>query len=95
MRALLSNAAWLVALTINDPALAAESAAFTTTGVPSGFAEIAAPRVGLVDIYFGERKVGETLVVAGDGALRFQKPDEVLARRRALRKPTIVRVWRL
>ena len=79
MRALLSNAAWLAALTINDPALAAESAAFTTTGVPSGFAEIAAPRVGLVDIYFGERKVGETLVVAGDGALRFQKPDEVLA----------------
>ena len=45
---------------IGSPATAA-AARLTATGIPPGFDELATTRVVLVDVYFGDRKIGETL----------------------------------
>jgi len=48
------------------------------TGTPEGFDELASARTALVDVYFGDKKVGETLAVTKPGSLQFQTPSEVL-----------------
>lgn len=50
-----------------------------TVGAPPGFAELAAPRESLVDLYFGGRKVGETRITTRPGFVRFHDPGKVLA----------------
>ena len=81
MRIVHRSFAWLYALTMfvsPVPAVAGER--LRATGTPDGFSEIASPRVGLVDVYFGDRKIGEALAEIRPGALRFRSPSEVLAK---------------
>jgi len=57
---------------------AGAAAAHLAAGTPPGFAELAAPRVVLVDVYFSGRKVAEALATAAPGRLRFRSPTELL-----------------
>ena len=71
----------LLPLTMNAPAAAHTSdATFEVVGTPSGFGELAAPRTTLVDVYFGDRKIGETYAVTQPGRLRFRSADEILGK---------------
>ena len=71
----------LIALTMNAPAVAQTSnATFEAVGTPSGFGELAAPRITLVDVYFGDQKIAETFAVTQPGRLRFRSPGEILAK---------------
>lgn len=80
MRTLALPFACLLALTINAPARSeALGARFTAAGTPPGFDALAAPREALVDLYFGNRKVGETFAEIRPGFLRFKSPADVLA----------------
>jgi Mat/Ecp fimbriae outer membrane usher protein len=70
---------WLAALTISAPAPAEmASTSLRTEGTPAGFDELANARTAMVDIFFGDRKLGETLAVTKPGTLRFEAPAEVL-----------------
>ena len=73
---------WLMALTMISPARAATSDKihFETAGTPDGFSEIAGPRVSLVDLYYGGRKIGDTVAEVRPGALRFRNPGDVAAK---------------
>ena len=79
MRTVLRPIAWLLALTM-IPAAPAAAANLTAAGTPEGFAEIAGPKVMLVDVYYGGRKIAETLALVRPGILQFRSPDEVLAK---------------
>ena len=71
----------LVALTMSAPAVAAAArAAISATGTPDGFAELETARPTLVDVYFGNQKVGEALADTQPGLLKFRSPSEVLAK---------------
>ena len=70
----------LLALTMNARAVAGTAnVAIVAAGTPPGFSELATSRVALVDIYFGDRKVGEALADLQPGLLRFRSPADVLA----------------
>jgi outer membrane usher protein FimD/PapC len=73
----------LLALTMTVGAAAGAAATggaeLDARGTPPGFDALAAPRVTLVDVYFGGRKIGETLADTQPGSLRFRTPAEVLA----------------
>lgn len=47
--------------------------------VPAGFEALAGPQTHFVDIYFNERKVGETSITGTDEAFVFDMPEHVLA----------------
>ena len=80
MRRIARLSACLLALTINAAANSAvANSHFSAAGTPPGFDALAAPRVALVDLYFGDRKVGEALAEITPGFLRFKSPAEVLA----------------
>ncbi len=80
MRSPVSPFACLLALTMNAQASAdPASLAFTDGGVPEGFGELAGSREVLVDVYFGDRKIAETLAVIEPGLLRFRDPAVVAA----------------
>ena len=79
MRTVLRPIAWFLALTM-IPAAPAGAANLTAAGTPEGFAEIAGPKVMLVDVYYGGRKIAETLALVRPGILQFRSPDEVLAK---------------
>lgn len=69
----------LLALTINGTAWGATSnVELSSAGTPAGFEELTSARVTMVDVYFGGRKIGETLVTTKLGSLRFRSPQEVL-----------------
>lgn len=69
----------LAALTINAPAQAGmANASFATTGTPEGFDELASPRTTMVDVYYGDQKVGEALANTKPGTLQFQSPADVV-----------------
>jgi Mat/Ecp fimbriae outer membrane usher protein len=69
----------VAALTINAPALAGmANATLAATGTPEGFDELASARTTMVDVYFGDKKVGEALAVTRPGTLQFQTPTAVL-----------------
>lgn len=55
------------------------SAVIESSGVPQGFAELTRDHEMLVDVYFGGRKVGEAMVIARPGHVRFKDPQKVLA----------------
>ena len=81
MRPPIRHIVCLIALTMNAPAVAQTSnGTFEAVGTPSGFGELAAPRITLVDVYFGDRKITETFAVTQPGRLRFRLPEEVLAK---------------
>ena len=80
MRIAPTSFARLCALTMIAASVPAAAADLRATGVPEGFGEIAGPRVGLVDLFYGDRKIGETLIEARPGTLRFRSPGEVLAK---------------
>jgi hypothetical protein len=75
----LIRAACLLALTMNAPAGGAAAAAhLAATGTPEGFEELVSPRIALVDVYYGNRKIAETFAVSQPGVLRFQAPGDIL-----------------
>lgn len=78
MTRVLRCAAWAFALTINAPATAA-TAARLSMDIPAGFDALAAKRVVMVDLYFGEQKLGEALAEVEPGHLRFRDPAAVVA----------------
>ncbi|HEU4683162.1 MAG TPA: TcfC E-set like domain-containing protein [Nitrospira sp.] len=62
-------------------ASAAEHGVITTInaiGVPPGFAELTLEHELLVDVYFGDHKVGEAMVVARPGSVRFKDPARII-----------------
>lgn len=69
-----------LALTISaNAAAAASNVALGTSGTPEGFDQLASARTTMVDVYFGGRKVAETLVTSRPGSLHFHEPQELLA----------------
>jgi hypothetical protein len=65
---------------MNAPARAeATSTRIAAVGTPPGFDALAVSRETLVDIYFGDRKVGEALAEIQPGLLQFKSPADVLA----------------
>jgi Mat/Ecp fimbriae outer membrane usher protein len=52
----------------------------TATGTPAGFDELANSHVNLVDVYFGGKKIAETLAVTQPGSLKFRFPGDLLAK---------------
>jgi hypothetical protein len=52
--------------------------AITTIGAPPGFAELEQPRELLVDVYFGDRRLGEAWVIARPGFVKLRDPHHVL-----------------
>jgi Mat/Ecp fimbriae outer membrane usher protein len=78
-------AASLALLTSLSPAVghaaadtAARPASLTMISAPPGFEDLERPRVLVVDLYFGARKIGETEVVAKPGIIQFREPERVL-----------------
>src|SRR5579884_277683 len=81
MRALARHTAWLLALTISAPSVAATTAAATISAeTPEGFSELASSRTVFLDVYFGDRKIGETFAVSRPGFLRFRAPGNLLSK---------------
>lgn len=80
MRRPLHALACLLALTMNAPAIArTANVTLGESGIPEGFGELAGTRMVMVDLYYGDRKIGETLAVTRPGFVRFRAPGEVLA----------------
>jgi len=81
MRKLLRPFACFLALTISTPCTAASGAAtLTSPEIPEGFGQLASARPVLVDVYFGDRKIAETLAISRPGSLRLRSPDDVLSK---------------
>lgn len=75
-----------------DPAQAASPAPVRiTVGAPEGFDSLTGPQKTLVDVYFGDRKIGQAAVTYQPGSLRFENPDRVTALLPQLTDPGIVR----
>src|SRR4051794_18640607 len=66
-------------LLAGQQAQAASAAAIHSTRAPSGFDGLERPRRILADIYFGDRKVGEAMVLATPGTVRFLEPAKLVA----------------
>lgn len=81
MRPSLPPAVCLVALTMFSPAAAegTNNLGLEATGTPPGFEVLEQSRTVLVDVYFGDQKVGETLVSTGSGTVKFHSPSQVFA----------------
>lgn len=71
---------WLSLLAISNTvnAEATTRDSIEAVGIPSGFAELSRPRDSVVDIYFGDRKVGEARVTVRPGYVKFRDPDQLL-----------------
>ena len=50
---------------------------FKSTGTPEGFGDLEQPRELLVDVYFGNRKLGSAWIVARPGFVRFKDPNQL------------------
>src|SRR6476620_1194947 len=48
--------------------------------LPEGFSQLASARVVFLDVYFGGRKVTESLAEIRPGTLRFRTPSDLLAK---------------
>jgi Mat/Ecp fimbriae outer membrane usher protein len=68
-------------LGVSVPAAAADEAprrvAAIVVGQPAGFEALSGPQTTVVDVYFGDRRVGETKVTYQPGSLRFENPAAV------------------
>lgn len=81
MRRAIRNLLCLLALTTNSAAVARlANVPLSPAGTPPGFSELESPRVTLVDVYFGDRKVGEGSATTRPGFLRFRSPTELIAK---------------
>ena len=58
---------------------------------PEGFDSLTGPQKALVDIYFGDRRMGEATATFQPGSLRFDEPDKVVALLPQLADPASVR----
>lgn len=58
---------------------------------PAGFDSLTGPQKVVVDIYFGDRRLGEASITYQPGSLRFDNPDAVLALLPQLGDPASVR----
>jgi hypothetical protein len=79
---MLRSAACIAALSgtfLASQSAQAATVAIRSAGVPSGFDGLERPRQILIDVYFGDRKVGEAMVLASPGTLRFLDPARLLA----------------
>jgi len=47
---------------------------------PAGFSDLAQPETSLVDVYFHQKKVVSTEATFGPGWIRFEKPQEIVAK---------------
>jgi hypothetical protein len=65
---------------MNAPVNAAGAAPSAAAAIPVGFDELASSRITLVDVYFGGRKVIETLALTQPGSLKLRSPGDVLAK---------------
>lgn len=77
-----------------QPALAEEKPpviARMEVGVPAGFEDLSGPQQALVDVYFGDRKLGQTMIVHRPGSVRFEEPDRLIALLPELAEPAIIR----
>lgn len=54
------------------------ASAAISAATPAGFDELERPHQILVDVYYGDRKVGEAMAVASPGKLRFVDPGRLL-----------------
>lgn len=54
------------------------AAAHLSAGAPAGFDELASSHVIIVDVYFGETKIAESLALHRPGTLSFRNPGEIL-----------------
>lgn len=58
----------------------ARSLEFTQQGIPQGFDALASSHDVMVDVYFGNQKIAETLAVAEPGLLKFRAPQEIITK---------------
>lgn len=81
MRTIIRGILGLFALLGPSPVLAAATAAatFQSSGPPPGFEQLEQPREVLVDLYFGDRKIGDAFATAKQGTLRFSNAQDVIA----------------
>lgn len=75
-----ATVACLLMLTINGTAQAvsASNNEIQANGVPSGFGELERDRDLLIDVYFGQQRVGDALATLRDGRLIFKDPGKVI-----------------
>lgn len=94
-RALCGTACHLALLAaLAQPALGAEQPARLArveVGAPEGFDTLTGPQKALVDVYFGDRRVGQATVTYQPGSLRFDEPAAVIALLPELADPDAVR----
>ena len=64
---------------MSSSAAVAGSSSITMTGAPQGFSGLEGPRELLVDVYFGNRKIGETRISARPGFVQFHDPAALLS----------------
>lgn len=81
IRARSIGARWLGALAalaaLPAPCSASSGNYSIAAAAPAGFSDLEQPRELLIDLYFGERKVGEAWVTARPGFIRFRDPDQI------------------
>lgn len=58
---------------------------------PEGFESLTGPQKAMVDIFLGDRRLGEVVAVYQPGSLRFESPDRVMALLPQLGDPAVVR----
>ena len=64
-----------------ESAAGASSASLIQSAAPpAGFDELTRPREMLLDVYYGDRKVGEARAVVAPGTVRFIDPAALIAR---------------
>lgn len=64
---------------VDSSAAASASSAIQSVGAPPGFDELERPREMLVDVFYGDRKIGEAMAVVAPGTLRFRDPSKLAA----------------
>ena len=69
--------ALLLAAAVPSIASAETDSLFKSTGTPEGFGDLEQPRELLVDVYFGNRKLGSAWIVARPGFVRFKDPNQL------------------
>lgn len=93
------RAAWALPLAVGLAAGPAMAGAAKTAqpgriavAAPEGFDSLTGPQKALVDIYFGDRRLGEVTATYRPGLLQFDDPDKVMALLPELTDPASVRV---
>src|SRR4051794_15130307 len=64
-------------IALESSAAARSTGAIESVGAPPGFDEFERPREMLVDLFYGDRKIGEAMAVVAPGTLRFRDPSKL------------------